>query len=176
MGTLSRRYLEALDVLEEFRLLREMLTEMDDAYARAQRRWSRSDWKKPLFIVVDLPEFRRRAWYIEVSLQRIDEASRAVKAAAEEYEAKFNAAALHGSDFRSLLRKQGLPDPAEIYRDASYRHAIEPWWRRMFSGYQPPTRWPVTTQRPESNEFKFYCLNVPDPTAVIAFWRESASA
>lgn len=177
MGSLSHRYLEALDALEEFRLLHEMLKQMDDAYARAQRHWPPSDWEKPFFIMVDLPEFRKRAWYIEVSLQRLDEASRAVTTAAERYEAKFDAAALHRQDFRSLLHKQGLPDPYEINRDANYRHPIESWWHRMFSsGYHPPTRWPLTTKRPESDEFTFYCLNDPDPSAAIAFWRDSANA
>lgn len=174
MKPLSRRYLEVLDVLEEYRLLRELLNRLDDATERSGGRWPRL--KEPFFIVVDQPDIRTRAWYIEVSWQRADEASRAVKAAAAAYEDKFEEAALHRSDFRALLRQQGLPDPADIDRDASYRRIYEPWWQRVFSNYQPPTRWPIVAERPESDEFTYYCLNDPDPSAVIGFWRESAGA
>ena len=122
-------------------------------------------------MAVDLPEIRTRAWYIEVSWERIDKVSRAVKAAAKAYEEKFCAAALHRGDFSSLLKKGGLPTPAEIHRDAAQRRAYEPRWRRWLSDYHP-TRWPITVQRPEGEEF--HCLNNPDPSAVIAFWRDSA--
>ncbi len=175
MKPLSRRYLEVLDVLEEYQLLRELLNKLDDATMRAERRWPRL--KDQFFIVVDQAEIRTRACYIEVSWQRSEEASRAVKAAAAAYDDKFEEAALHRSDFRALLRRQGLPDPADIDRDASTRHLyVPPWWRRILSDYQPPTRWPIVAERPESDEFTYYCLNDPDPSAVIAFWRESAGA
>jgi hypothetical protein len=174
MKPLSRRYLEVLDALEEYRLLRELLNKLDDATERSGGRSPKV--KEPFFIVVDQPEIRTRACYIEVSWQRTDEASRAVKAAAAAYKDKFNEAALHRSDFRTLLRQQGLPYPADIDLDASHRNIYEPWWRRVFSNYQPPSQWPIKAERPESDEFTYYCLNDPDPSAVIAFWRESAGA
>lgn len=87
MKPLSRRYLEVLDVLEEYQLLRELLNKLDDATMRAERRWPRL--KDQFFIVVDQAEIRTRACYIEVSWQRSEDASRAVKAAAAAYDDKF---------------------------------------------------------------------------------------
>ena len=50
MERLSRRYLDVLDVLEEYVLLRELLTRMDDAYAcgaiaKGRVRQSHSLWR-----------------------------------------------------------------------------------------------------------------------------------
>ena len=174
MEPLSGRYLEVLDVLEEYLLLRELLRKMDDAYWCREREWR--EFKEPFYLVIDFAEIRTRAGYIEVSWNQIEAANRAVKAAAEKYADAFNNAALHRRDLRRVLRKLGLPDPADIRREAAYRPEMEPWWRRVFSNYEPPSRWLIKQQRPQSHEVTFHCLNDPDPSAAIAFWRTSQSS
>ena len=169
MEPLSRRYLDVLDVLEEYLLLRELLKKMDDAYWCRQREWR--GFEEPFYLVIDFPEIRASAGYIEVSWHQVEQASRAVNAAAEAYENAFDTAALHRLDLRRVLRKLGLPDPADIRRGAADRPEQGWWWRRVFSNYQPPSRWLIEQQRPQSGRVAFHCLNDPDPSAAVAFWR-----
>jgi hypothetical protein len=154
-----------------------MLKQMDDAYARPASMATIGP-EEAVFIVVDFPEFRQRAWYIEVSLQRIDEARRAVNAAAKEYEAKLSSLRRRctaATSARSVASRGYQIQPRSIARPLTGTRSSRGGGGCSAAISRPQGR-RSQTQRPESNEFTFHCLNVPEPAAVIVFWRESASA
>ena len=64
---LSRRYLDVLDAYEEFLLLRDLLTKIDDCRAWLRRKGLRE--QEPCFLLPQFAEVRERVWYIEVSRQ-----------------------------------------------------------------------------------------------------------
>ena len=150
-----------VDAYEEFLLLRDLLTKIDDCRAWLRRKGLRE--QEPCFLLPQFAEVRERVWYIEVSRQRQDEAAEAVAAAAEAYTRIFNDAARHRTDLTRLLARQGLPYPVEVAWDAANRRAEQPWWRRL--GYRSTQGVDVRRSRPSAREFgsQIRGLNMPDP-------------
>ena len=158
-----------VDAYEEFLLLRDLLTKIDDCRAWLRRKGLRE--QEPCLLLPQFAEVRERVWYIEVSRQSQDEAAEAVAAAAEAYTRIFNDAARHRTDLTRLLARQGLPYPVEVAWDAANRRAEQPWWRRL--GYRSAQGVDVRRSRPSAREFdsQIRGLNMPDPSAALGFWR-----
>lgn len=170
---LSARYAAALDAYEEVLFLRDLVDRIDVAMAHQERRNGQHRLPDPYYFVVGEKETEvlfKRIWYIEVSANRLREAERALAAATERYDEAFKNATLGRHDLRPVVAGQGLPHPETVRREAADRPAFQPWWRRRRKiGFYGLGGCRILTAPPAGE--KHIALNVPDPSAAIAFWR-----
>jgi hypothetical protein len=171
----SGRHAVAFDAYEEVLLLRDLLDRLSAAESWAERQAEEQPHPFYLAMNAENVDLFTALWYVEVSYERVSEAQRALSEAVEKYAAAFEYAALGRSDLGAVLRRQGLPDPTYVAREAVDRRRTQPWWRRKrhlgFYGLGPGE----ILDKPPADS-KYFPLNVPDPSAAIAFWRRTRKA
>ncbi|WP_032701571.1 hypothetical protein [Mycobacteroides abscessus] len=168
---LSEGVVAALDAYEEFLILKDVRTKIDDMLFWARKR--RAQYS-PIYALSEYYVSYQNAWYIEVTRDRQSEAHAAVKAAAEKYKKALQLAWMPGAE--AVLGGLGLPNAADIEEQVAHRPALWKWHYRIGYRWSPilPHQHLPSESSLLSSESKLYPLNVPDPSAAVHFWREIA--
>lgn len=166
---LSEGHAAVVDAYEEFLIVKDVLTKIDDMLFWARKR--RAEYS-PIYALPEYHEIYKNIGYVEVSDDKQREAEAVVKASAEKYCRLYDAAA--GAVSGPILDRLGLPRPIDVQIQAADRPALRPWWARLghkWSRILPYEKLPSGPYDLPRDDSRLFALNVPDPTAAITFRR-----